>query len=683
MSIIDQVNEDSLVHLVQTGNEVGRVYSIDYDNALVLTNDLWKRNVNGIPQNSFLIATNIIPEKYSKQNDFDKEIILLRVIGSCKLPQDDDNIKTKLDSIQDATSFDNDETSGFDVLTQNMLQFSGLQCRVLGTFYMKNQELQLGSDIENFSASLTQKVYMPKGPALETIVNYVDPIRKNKSKADFKALGISTEVKPFKIGTVRYTSSDRLQRSQKEELVPVRIQPSDFLARRTAVLGMTRTGKSNMVKQTVSVVKDISDQSNLPIGQLIFDINGEYANANNQDNGSISDIFKENCVRYRMIKHPGFNNLLNNFYEQISEGFSIICEQIKNDGNASSGDIQNFMTMSFDEPDKGDHSLHNQWEVKVAIYRCLLFKADFELNNSDGYKISFPVNANIRNQVENGRTQYFNIEDFRGGIKLPIKKAIEWFLNARDVNINSQLLSSSGNPWLDGDCKAMLNMLAQKNDTNSYIRGYRILKNAIEYHSCDRTGKEVYEEIYNHLVNGKIVILDLSVGNSRLRNKISEDLARSIFNKSMNIFTNDSTPPNIMIYIEEAHNLIGKKMDLNDPWPRLAKEGAKYKIGLVYATQEVSSVHPNILANTENWFVTHLNSEKEISELSKFYDFSDFSKSLIRAQDVGFARVKTLSSSYVIPVQIDKFDPKEWTLKQEDKTSENLPFDLPFDLPFN
>ena len=683
MSIIDQVNEDSLVHLVQTGNEVGRVYSIDYDNALVLTNDLWKRNVNGIPQNSFLIATNIIPEKYSKQNDFDKEIILLRVIGSCKLPQDDDNIKTKLDSIQDATSFDNDETSGFDVLTQNMLQFSGLQCRVLGTFYMKNQELQLGSDIENFSASLTQKVYMPKGHALETIVNYVDPIRKNKSKADFKALGISTEVKPFKIGTVRYTSSDRLQRSQKEELVPVRIQPSDFLARRTAVLGMTRTGKSNMVKQTVSVVKDISDQSNLPIGQLIFDINGEYANANNQDNGSISDIFKENCVRYRMIKHPGFNNLLNNFYEQISEGFSIICEQIKNDGNASSGDIQNFMTMSFDEPDKGDHSLHNRWEVKVAIYRCLLFKADFELNNSDGYKISFPVNANIRNQVENGRTQYFNIEDFRGGIKLPIKKAIEWFLNARDVNINSQLLSSSGNPWLDGDCKAMLNMLAQKNDTNSYIRGYRILKNAIEYHSCDRTGKEVYEEIYNHLVNGKIVILDLSVGNSRLRNKISEDLARSIFNKSMNIFTNDSTPPNIMIYIEEAHNLIGKKMDLNDPWPRLAKEGAKYKIGLVYATQEVSSVHPNILANTENWFVTHLNSEKEISELSKFYDFSDFSKSLIRAQDVGFARVKTLSSSYVIPVQIDKFDPKEWTLKQEDKTSENLPFDLPFDLPFN
>ena len=670
MSIIDQLNNDSLVRLVQTGNEVGRIYSIDYENALVLTNDLWKSKVNGVPQNAFLLATNIIPENYSKQKDFDKEIILLRVIGSCKLPQDDDNIRTKLDSIQDSTSFNADGTSGFDKLTQNMLQFSGLQCRVLGTFYMKNQELQLGSDIENFSASLTQKVYMPKGSALETIANYVDPIRKNKSKADFKALGIKTDVEPFKIGTVRYTSSDRLQRSEKKDLVPVKIQPSDFLARRTAVLGMTRTGKSNMVKQTVSVVKDISDKSNLPIGQLIFDINGEYANANGQDQGSISDIFNSDCIRYRMMKTEGFESLLINFYEQMSDGFQIIFDTINEEKISTAQDIKTFINgMSFDKP----YDIHAQkrYYVMIAIYKCLLYKAKFEI--SDKTRVYFEANKTIRDIV--GRDVPNTIQD-----------ALEWFETLRnnaenranDAGNNRQwfeMLPSStpGKYWLDDVSVAMLNMIVGKNSSGVSMYGYKTLFSSKEYHTAERSS-DVKEEIYNHLKKGKIVILDMSVGNANLREKISKDLAKYIFNTSMKTFTDAQTPPNIMIYIEEAHNLIGKGMDLTDTWPRIAKEGAKYKIGLVYATQEVSSVHPNILANTENWFVTHLNSEKEISELSKFYDFSDFSKSLIRAQDVGFARVKTLSSSYVIPVQIDKFEPSQWKHEMDDNSQFELPF---------
>lgn len=655
-NILSKVTSDRLVSLIQTENYVGRIYSIDYENALVLTNDAWKQKVNGVPQNAFLIATAIEPSKYNETDEFDKEVILLRVNGSCKLPQDDDNIRTKLDAIQNKTATYSAEQP--DVLTQNLLQFSGLQCRVLGTFYMKNQELQLGSDIENFSSSLTQAVYLPKGDALKTIVNYVDPIRANKSKEDFKKMGIECEVEPFEIGTVRYTSSDRLQRREKADLVPVVIQPADFLARRTAVLGMTRTGKSNMVKQTVSVVKKVSKDANLKIGQLIFDINGEYANANKQDNGAISDIFKDDCVRYRMIKTYGFESLLTNFYEQLEEGFQIISELV--DEKKMPNDVKTFLTgMSFAVPEEVGEK--KRFNVRMAIYKALLFTAGFSY--SSNVKIKFEANKDIVNLVGENPQNSLTIEETR-----------DWFLKLRAeakiraTNVGNRttwkdvLVSSSGKPWLDDVCAAMVNMMALKNDTDTPMFGYRCLLPIRDYHTSERSTL-VTKEIYEHLRNGKIVILDLSVGIATLRERISTDLAKYIFNTSMNIFTKTETPPNIMIYIEEAHNLIGKGMPLTDMWPRIAKEGAKYKIGLVYATQEVSSVHPNILSNTENWFVSHLNSENEIKELDKFYDFADFHKSLLRAQDVGFTRVKTLSSSFVVPVQINKFDPEKWRSK--------------------
>lgn len=666
--IVDEITKsDALVSLIQKENYIGRVYSINYENALVLTNDKWKRDVNGIPQNSFLLATSIEPENYAKSDPFDQEIILLRVNGACKLPQDDDNIRTKLDQIENKTSSyeSRDKSERPDILTQNLLQFCGLECRVLGTFYMKNQELQLGSDIENFSASLTLAVYLPKGEALKTIVNYVDPIRKKKSEEDFKKMGIEKTVEPFEIGTVRYTSSDRLQRNDEKSKVPVSIQPADFLARRTAVLGMTRTGKSNMVKQTVSVVKKVSGDVNLKIGQLIFDINGEYANANGQDDGAISEIFQEDCIRYRMMKTPGFKPLLTNFYEQLEDGFQIISEIVKEEKISSAQDITTFVnSISFVEPE--DIHQKKRYKVMIAIYKSLLYKAGFEVSGRE--IIQFEANPKI-----------VSIVGTSPAAGLSIQKACEWFMalrnNASDLaeeankhkqpgeskNLWFEMLPSStaGKYWLDEVCIAMLNMMAQKNSSNSPMYGYKCLFSARDYHTAERDCP-VSKEIYDYLQKGKIVILDLSVGIATMREKISKDLAKYIFNSSMNIFTNGDTPPFIMIYIEEAHNLIGKNMPLTDTWPRIAKEGAKYKIGLVYATQEVSSVHPNILSNTENWFVSHLNSENEIRELDKFYDFADFHKSLLRAQDVGFSRVKTLSSSFVVPVQINKFEPDKW-----------------------
>jgi hypothetical protein len=310
-----------------------------------------------------------------------------------------------------------------------------------------------------------------------------------------------------------------------------------------------------------------------------------------------------------------------------------------------------FLNASLDEPDPQEKGEHQRWAVKVAAYQTLLYRAGFPPPPKQSIK--FEANENVRKAV-GGRDDTLKNKNPSAGLTLD--EAVRWFLAVRAANLETELKSSSGKPWLDEETKAILNMLAQKNDKDGFIVGHKILADAQRYHS-PRRDAEVGDEIYKHLQEGKIVILDLSVGDPTIRERISKQIAQAIFSKSMSRFVDGQQPPNIVVYIEEAHNLLGKKMDLIETWPRLAKEGAKYRIGLVYATQEVSSVHPNILANTENWFITHLNNETEIRELAKFYDFDDFSLSLMRAQDVGFARVKTLSSPYVVPVQIDKFEP--------------------------
>lgn len=667
ISINNLIDQDSLLKLVQPDNFIGWIYSMDYDSALIVTNDAWKAKVNGVPHNSFLIASSFNPSNYASVTQMEKEVILLRVIGTCKLPQDDDMIRTKIDNYQNQTDlYLSDDDKGYDPITQNRLQFGGLKCRVLGTFYMKNSELNMGSDIESFSVSMRMGVYMPKADALSLIVNYVDPIRKKHFKTELSALGISKDLQPFEIGTVRYTSTDRLHRANETDKIPFYIQPSDFLARRTAVLGMTRTGKSNMIKQTISVVKNIADSCELPIGQLVFDINGEYANANKQDNGSISDIYSDGCERYRMIPTKGFSHLLNNFYSELQEGLSILGDLIREAKKDGSADIDTFLGMSLERPDpieeKGEYK---RWQVKTALYKTLLKKAGYAYNGT--FSVKFEANQKIRESVdavinenaEPGCEVHINPND-----SLSFEEAFKWFTAARTANkdkkakATGKLKSTSGSNWFDEECIAMLNLLDGHNNNDAYIRGYRTLECGRPYHTPYRT-KDVCEEIYQHLINGKIVILDLSVGQAQLRERISQRIAKYVFDNSMNCFTSGKNPQNIVIYIEEAHNLIGKNMDLSETWPRLAKEGAKYKIALVYATQEVSSVHPNILANTENWFISHLNSEKEISELAKFYDFADFKQSLLRSQDVGFARVKTLSSPFVVPIQINKFDPQK------------------------
>ena len=656
-----------IVDLIDSECFVGWIYYIDYKRALLLTNDLWKHESNGIPHNCFLLAAAFDPKNFDKTDELDREVILLRVTGSAKLPQDDDLVRSRIDYYQQQKEIYKEK--GFDPITLNQMQFGALECRVLGTFYNKENDLWLGSDLESFPSASRLKTYRPKDFALETIANYVDPIRKNKTVEEAKELGLKSTPAPFRIGTVRYTSTTRLQQSEGEQKVPVFIQPSDFLARRTAVLGMTRTGKSNMIKQLVSVVRTTSREGGQSIGQIIFDMNGEYANANQQDKGSIADALPQDTERYRLIETTGFRPLKNNFFIQLEDGYELLQEMVAQKGSPS-GDVKVLLNLSFAAPDQSDWGEKKRFAVRKAAYWGLLNKAGFA--SVPKYKAKFEANAKVREVVNEILERELNPDDgftpadctawflaLRRRYKLEQKSLKENGKRKKKDDDEGGLLPQIVTDWLDEkeDIVALLNIMDGKNESDIPIVGWKLLLDVAKLHSPDRED-DVTREIYEFLKAGKIVILDLSVGRPSIRQKLTTRIAEKIFSESMGYFVDGGMPPNVVMYVEEAHNLIGKHADMDSTWPRIAKEGAKYRIALTYATQEVSAMHSNILANTENWFITHLNNAGEIRELSKFYDFEDFGESLIRAQDIGFARVKSLSSPYVVPVQIDKFDPK-------------------------
>lgn len=657
-------------------SHVGYVYSMHFSEALVLTNDSWKERTAGIPHNGFLVATAFNPQSAaSAVSEFDSEVVLLRVLGPASLPSDGDLMRTRIEHNQRRGKEDRlpaDKLDGYDPITQDELQYGGLQCRILGTFFLdEKKELRLGSDLENYFASNRLRVYKPRAAALEKIVNHINPEKIAAMESDAKAAGFKKTPSAITIGTVRYTSTARLHRGPQEPKVKVLIQPSDFLSRRTAVLGMTRTGKSNTVKTTVASVAMAAKRDGIKVGQIIFDLNGEYSNANHQDDGSsIAEVFEDDCVRYRAIKTAGFQDLRTNFYDNPTEALSLLSKLSLDDPYRQQTDLDAFLDSSLDKPDdETDIGNMKRWARRVAMFQCILHRAEYEA--PPGFKVKFGINQKVVELARAAGAPEPTPVGSKGDYEMSLNDAADWFVAARRAHYDLRETekksgkairglpgSTTGESWLDPTMEAYLNVLARSNALGNEVRGYRALVKYTDYHSSTRQGN-VIKEIILHLIAGKIVILDLSAGPVEVRTVLSKRIAQKIFDYSFKVYNSGRTPQNFVIYVEEAHNLIGKKEDLTSTWPRIAKEGAKAKIAFVYATQEPSSIHPNILANTENWFVTHLNNDDELKTLGKFYDFVDFAPSLKSAQDVGFARIKTLSSPFVIPTQIDRFTPAD------------------------
>ena len=177
-----------------------------------------------------------------------------------------------------------------DDFTRFEFSFSGLECSILGTFYKnKDGRTEFGADVDNFYSSHYYKVFKLTGKNLGYVVNRPDDDKPLNPKANIP------------IGAIRYSSS-RNTKANSDPDEAVYVNSLDILGKRTALFGMTRTGKSNTLKKLIQATELLSSEASYdlkaqnesfeegmkpftnndlpkyPIGQIIFDVNGEYAN---------------------------------------------------------------------------------------------------------------------------------------------------------------------------------------------------------------------------------------------------------------------------------------------------------------------------------------------------------------------------------------------------------------------
>ena len=675
-----------LGHLLQVEQYVAEVISIAYETAKIQIHDHERRRVGGIPALSFLLASRLSPPLTAiEPADEDSSVILLRVMDATALPNSREIEGIRVETARNVSGETDrhwDSDSAMDADTRVLLGYAGVECRILGTFFLETEHrapdrlaMRFGSDISNYYPNRGLKVYKPVGDALEKIVNYV----RSSDLTDM----LSTISVP--LGKVRYASTHRT--GQRVD-VPVRIYPADLLTQKTAVFGMTRMGKSNTMKIIAQAVyelrKNAAGAKPVRIGQVIFDTDGEYANQNVQDEGALKNVWRatadsqgqerpqgDEVATYGVVGHPndpGRNLMRLNFYRaaDLQTGKQIIDDLIADDGAKY---ISNFRDVQFETPSEDDRSAKIRHDRRVLAYRVLLHKAGFrppedvepstrssrtplfgrpllEAMTKSPDEARQPEYQSAARVLESQRPKWSELES-------AVKILRDFIQDARksgyqEFNKNYAASSETGS-WADD---ALLKILEMFN----YPNGSRAVGRALPYHS-DTVSSDFADDVYEDLQSGKLVIVDQSSGDPRLNRESADRIMWRVFRGNQHSFRDGKVPPHVIVYVEEAHNQLPSERDtdLTNVWVRTAKEGAKFNIGMVYATQEVSTIQRNILKNTANWFIGHLNNTDETRELRKYYDFADFEKSILRAQDKGFLRVKTLSNPFVVPAQVRRF----------------------------
>ena len=192
----------------------------------------------------------------------------------------------------------------------------------------------------------------------------------------------------------------------------------------------------------------------------------------------------------------------------------------------------------------------------------------------------------------------------------------------------------------------------------------------------NNSGSTTIKNVVEHLETGKTVILDTSKLGGEVELLIGGIFAEGIFSRYRDFSFKGhlQSKPCISIIIEEAPRVLGK--DVLDKgtniFGTIAREGRKFRVGLVAITQLPSLIPKEILANMNTKIImgTEMSNERSALIESSPQDISEESRN-IASLDIGEAFLTSTFSKLAIPLKIPLF---EDIFKENNKSKDKKTF---------
>lgn len=395
---------------------------------------------------------------------------------------------------------------------------------------------------------------------------------------------LEEEKAPVVFGYLAYGTDPEGERKEALKFVSASL----FQANRTANFGKTGTGKSNENKILVTLLAYYYPETAF----LIFDANGEYAlRGAAQTEMGLAEAFKQLGIKDRLVL---FSN--REFKEELLK------------------ELDGYL-----ETKPAKVNFYERPEIAIA----LAYRRSQETEPKPPQYLEEAYNS-VDEWKESPNRQAFLFGAFREvGFEAPEGFSVKY--TGQSYRLDDE-----------GEWDTLKKLLNQRADSDGHSRKLYQYRSRLAFlkplHTSEKD-QDVFAAVKKELLeNRKVVVLDMpSIGD--LAEFIANRLVSELYEKALEL-SNQGQKTGFVLLVEEAHRYLSDK---TNAFYKIAKEGRKFGIGMIYSTQSPRDVPDEILAQTENFLIKHVSSAEDAKCLVKAKSPFDFVKDFLLFEPaVGF-----------------------------------------------